>query len=344
MGKLSPKFLPVDQYIGGVEHAVLHLLYARFFTKAMAKCGYLNLAEPFSGLFTQGMLCHETYKDQKGNWLYPEEVIKQGDKYIVVATGEPVVVGRIEKMSKSKKNIIDPLDVIAKYGADTVRLFVMSDSPPERDIEWSDAGVDGVYRYLNRLTNSIKSLVAVAVKQEAGDDLTQTIHKAINKTIKLVSEDLDRMHFNKAIARIRELSNTIAELDQSCYELAKYGWETVIRLLNPFVPHLTEELWGMLGHSKMLAESSWLVADLAYVADSFVTIAVQINGKLRTTVEVAVGMDNNLAVEYPTVAIGRLLQKGIPALARQFSILHLLREAFQVPGPSLSFKIFFKLL
>lgn len=284
-------WLPVDQYIGGVEHAILHLLYARFFTKALNLCGYLNLKEPFLGLLTQGMVCQETYKDQQNNWLYPEEIIKdEQGKLIHKQTKEPIIVGRIEKMSKSKKNVVDPSIIINNYGADTARLFMLSDSPPEKDLDWSDAAIEGVYRYINRLWRMVYNFINY---QEINNELEQDkdieyTRSQMHKTIKFVSEDINDFHFNKAIARIRELTNLIAEikLNKLTYELIKEGLEVIIRLLNPMIPHVTEELWELLGYKNSLVDNEWPRYDENLIADDKIIIAVQINGKLRETVKV----------------------------------------------------------
>lgn len=274
-------WLPVDQYIGGVEHAVLHLLYARFFTKALKQCGYLDVEEPFMGLLTQGMVNHETYKDSKGVWLYPEEVEKRSGKFFKVGSDDPVTIGRVEKMSKSKKNVVEPDQIIAKFGADTARLFALSDSPPERDLEWTTAGVEGCNRFLAKLFKMVESY-----KPEVSDSSNDSKGLfLINKTIKEVSEDLDRFHFNKAIARIRELTNFLWD-DKPSQAIFRQGMEVVLRLLNPCIPHLTEELWQMMGNEQPLVDVPWPVANPEFLKEDSVVIAVQVNGKMRGTIEV----------------------------------------------------------
>jgi len=278
------EWLPVDQYIGGVEHAVLHLLYARFFTRALKHCGYLDITEPFSGLLTQGMVCQESYKDEHGNWLYPEEVTRQKDGSAThVKTGRPVTIGRIEKMSKSKKNVVDPAGIIDSYGADTARLFMLSDSPPERDLEWSDSGIDGAWRYVNRLW---KLVSAAAAKPASGAPSPVTL-RAIHKTIAHVTEDLSKFHLNRAVARIRELTNTIASLPAN--ESPLEGLTIITRLLQPIIPHLAEECWQILGHKTLLSLEKWPEANPAYLTEDTVTLAIQLNGKLKTTIELAAG-------------------------------------------------------
>ncbi len=285
------KWLPVDQYIGGIEHAVLHLLYARFFTHALKKCGYLDVAEPFKGLLTQGMVCHITYQDAEGNWLFPDEVERKGDSYFHKKTGTKVTVGRIEKMSKSKCNVVDPEGIIKTYGADTARLFMLSDSPPERDLEWSDSGVEGAYKYLKRLWSLVsatpKNSSSGASLEEAEGNLLE-IRKTTHKTIDSVKEDIENFGLNKAIARVRELTNILEKMDKSSEQaqaVSREGVEAALTLLNPMIPHITEELWQKLGHSECLASRPLPEAQPELLLDDMVTIAVQVNGKLRGTIE-----------------------------------------------------------
>jgi leucyl-tRNA synthetase len=297
-------WLPVDQYIGGIEHAVLHLLYSRFFTRALKTCGYLNVEEPFAGLLTQGMICHETYKDADGHWLLPTDVDKRPDGSVVETIGaRPVVLGRSEKMSKSKKNVVDPAGIIASFGADTARLFMLSDSPPERDLDWTESGIDGAYRYVHRLWRMVAEArpILSAPRSAQPDEFGPSAKKArqqTHKTIALVGEDLDRFHFNKAVARIRELSNTLAEISPS---EAGAGWalreglDSLVRLIGPMMPHLAEELWSILGHAALLVDSGWPEADPALLIEDRVTLAVQINGKLKGTVELPKDADTMTA-------------------------------------------------
>jgi leucyl-tRNA synthetase len=310
--------LPVDQYIGGVEHAVLHLLYARFFTRALEKCDYVGAVEPFAGLMTQGMVCLETYQDKNGKWLFPEEVRKEKDKAVHVKTGEEVTIGRSQKMSKSKKNVVDPDHIINAYGADTARLFMLSDSPPERDLEWSDSGIEGAWRYLNRLWKLVTENIGYYTEnhQDTLKDhtsLTQgsviTLCKLTHKTIKAVTSDIEEFHFNKAIARIRELSNVVekrAEINNSLdspLDKASFAEaiDTIIQLLQPMIPHIAEELWQKLGHKEMLVNTPWPVYDERLVVDDTVNIAVQINGKLKVAIEV---VKDSSKEELEKVALG----------------------------------------
>jgi len=297
-------WLPVDQYIGGVEHAVLHLLYARFFTRALTQCGYLDHVEPFAGLFTQGMVTHETFKDGQGNWVFPEQVTRdEKGNPVLVATGAPARIGRIEKMSKSKKNVVDPQSIIDAYGADAARLFILSDSPPERDLEWTTAGIDGAWRYVNRvhrlITGTLHSLPAIGSSNtdpfsEAAVKLRQQAHRAIGG----VANDLENFHLNKAVARCRELTNAI-EAFKSADAADKWALreaiEIALKLIAPMMPHLAEELWEKMGHKTWLAETPWPVADKTLLEDDSVTVAVQVNGKLRATITLPMNADKATA-------------------------------------------------
>jgi leucyl-tRNA synthetase len=277
-------WLPVDQYIGGIEHAVLHLLYSRFFVRALSQCGYLDLEEPFAGLLTQGMVCHETYRGPDGAWLEPADVRRVDGGSVVTVKGEiPVVVGRSEKMSKSKKNVVDPDHIIAAYGADTARLFMLSDSPPERDLEWTESGVEGAWRYLNRLYRLVDEDRPAGLTEQG-----ELFERLVHKTIHGVTVDLDRFHFNRAVARIRELTNALGELSPEAPDspwLVRFGLETIAKLVAPMTPHLAEEMWSNLGYGGFLVDVAWPIADSALVTDDTVTVGVQVNGKLRGTVE-----------------------------------------------------------
>ncbi len=286
-------WLPVDQYIGGVEHAVLHLLYSRFFTRALKECGYLSCEEPFAGLYTQGMIGHATYKDSKGGWLYPKEVgqNEKGD-WIVLSDGSPATVGRVEKMSKSKRNTIDPQDILDSYGADSARFFILSDSPPDRDMEWSVSGLEGAWRFINRLYRSVSAIkgtlpkAGTAKPAEFSDNAIKLLQKS-HQTIAAVSGDIEAFHMNKSVARLRELSNAIEdfkpESDSDKWAL-RQSIEFLLQALNPMIPHLTEELWADIGNTTQLVHSTWPQADEQYLVNDTVTIAVQINGKLKATI------------------------------------------------------------
>lgn len=287
-------WLPVDQYVGGVEHAILHLLYARYFTRAMRQTGHVKLDEPFSGLFTQGMVCHESYKDMAGQWLYPEQVVKQDDGCAVHAeTGDPVSVGRVEVMSKSKKNVVPPARIIESYGADTARLFMLSDSPPERDLEWTEAGVDGAWRYINRLWRMVSEPKlrlpprGTPLPTDLGERATQT-RRIIHQTLAAIGQDFERFHFNKAVARARELSNALDALDNASLGedwVLREGLEILARIINPMLPHISEAMWAELGHTTALCDTAWPKADPTLLVQDTVTVAVQVNGKLRATLE-----------------------------------------------------------
>ncbi len=289
-------WLPVDQYIGGIEHAILHLLYARFFTRALKSCGYLSVDEPFSGLFTQGMVCHETFTDQSGGWLYPEQVTAKPDgTFIQTESGAPVQAGRSESMSKSKRNIVDPVAIIDAYGADTARLFMLSDSPPERDLEWTAAGIEGAWRYSNRLWRMISEPVGAmapvgSARPARMRDAAQQAFRSIHRAIEAVTDDLEKFRFNRAVARVRELTNLLGELSGDGDDMAwvrRFGAETAAKLIGPMMPHLAEEIWHQLGHKTLLVETPWPEADPEFLVEDSVTVAVQVNGKLRATLELS---------------------------------------------------------
>jgi leucyl-tRNA synthetase len=293
-------WLPVDQYIGGVEHAILHLLYSRFFTRAMKLTGHVKLDEPFAGLFTQGMVLHESYKDADGAWLYPEEVDKKPDGSAVhVADGRPVAVGRKEVMSKSKKNVVPPARIIETFGADTARWFVLSDSPPERDMEWTDAGVEGAWRFSQRLWRIADGWTEAfpALKQDLGARPNSfgpealALRRIAHKAIAAVTEDIEKFRFNRGVAKIYELANAMGEVKPEALADAAGLWarkealDTLTQLVAPMMPHLAEEIWQTLGHKKLLVETAWPDADPKLIVDDVVTVAVQVNGKLRATIE-----------------------------------------------------------
>jgi leucyl-tRNA synthetase len=288
------RWLPVDQYIGGVEHAILHLLYSRFFTRAMRASGHVKLDEPFAGLFTQGMVLHESYKAEDGSWLYPEEVRKNPDGTAVHATtGAKVLVGRSEIMSKSKKNVVPPAEIIASYGADTARLFMLSDSPPERDLEWTESGVEGAWRYVNRLYRLASEPPVALPPPGAPRPATfapkaEAAWRATHKAIAAITEQIEALRFNVAVAQVRTLSNTLEALDGTGEGEAWVLGESLralCHLVAPMCPHLAEEMWVALGGTGLLCERAWPAADPALLVDDTVKVAVQVNGKLRATID-----------------------------------------------------------
>jgi len=316
-------WLPVRQYIGGIEHAILHLLYSRFFARAMKATGHLNVVEePFEGLFTQGMVVHETYRiggpGPNGTWVMPIEIkidtVDGERKASLIADGSPVDIGPVEKMSKSKKNVVDPNDILASYGVDTARFFVLSDSPPERDVVWTEAGVEGAHRFVQRIWRLVgetaANLAGVAPAQ-AKDGDALAVSRAAHKTAKLVAEDIEKIAFNKGIARLYELANAIqpslnavaagtadAELKAACRQALEY----LVIMVAPMMPHLAEECWQVMGGKDFAASQPWPRFDPALVIDSEVTIPVQINGKKRGDLTISRDADQ-AAVEKAALAL-----------------------------------------
>lgn len=288
--------MAVDQYIGGIEHAVLHLLYARFFTKAVRDLGLVKVDEPFTSLLTQGMVCMETYRCEEHGWLLPAEVNKDG--WRCKQCGKPVERGRVEKMSKSRKNIVDPEHLIAKYGADTARLFSLFAAPPAKDLEWSDDGVEGAYRFLGRVWRLVHDL-APLLKQSNGDHvvaaspMASDLRRLTHRTIKKVTDDIEQeFQFNTAIAALMEFVNGLYKVDakqvkaKTDRSAIREAIETLLILLTPFAPHIAEELWAATGHANSLAHEHWPVFDEALLQEEVLTIPIQVNGKLRSKVTV----------------------------------------------------------
>jgi leucyl-tRNA synthetase len=296
-------WMPVDQYIGGIEHAILHLLYARFFTRAMHRLGHIGVDEPFAGLFTQGMVTHESYRTEDGRWLYPEDVTKHPDG-TATSNGQRVIVGPNEKMSKSRRNTVDPSVVIERFGADAARWFTLSDNPPERDVEWTEAGAQGAFRFVQRVYRLARSLAedvadATPVDQASGD--ARKLRQATHRAIAGVSQSIDEFAFNVAIARLYELSNAIAESEaRTAPGMAAARQEAVdalIRLAAPIIPHVAEEAYALLHPGAgLVANLPWLQAEADLLRRDSVTMAVQIMGKLRETIELAVGADAETAI------------------------------------------------
>ncbi len=298
-------WLPVDQYIGGIEHAILHLLYARFFTRAMKKLGYVSVDEPFAGLFTQGMVCHETYQSQTGEWLEPIEVEKRGNLAMRKGTNEPVTIGPSEKMSKSKKNVVTPSVIIDQYGADTIRWFMLSDTPPERDIEWTDEGAEGCWRFVQRIyrlvTESEKlPLAGTKPGNVSGADLE--LRRATHRAIQAVTEDLEALRFNRAVAQIYTLANAIGQAGQVDGAVRREALEAIVLLSGPMMPHLAETCWQALGHKVLIADTHWPKFDPSLVQSDSVTIAVQVNGKRRGEISIPRGANDN-AVKDAALAV-----------------------------------------
>jgi len=315
-------WLPVGQYIGGIEHAILHLLYARFWTRALERIGKIGITEPFAALFTQGMVTHETYKTSefpkegmskatlekiKPIWLSPEEVVRRDGGVFEVGSGRPVEVGRIEKMSKSKKNVVDPDPMFDQYGADAVRWFMLSDSPPERDLEWSESGIEGTWRFVNRIwrlfdeTADARSSRATSRDGDAAQGVStsldtnggadKAIDKLLHKAIAGIAVDIEALTFNKAVAKVHELVNAIEKAAPSASRTTAV--RTLARLIAPMLPHLAEEGWAHMGGAGLVSTQPWPDHDPALLVDDEVTIAVQVNGKLRDTLTVAKDMDKD---------------------------------------------------
>ncbi|MCD6153101.1 MAG: leucine--tRNA ligase [Syntrophobacterales bacterium] len=289
-------WMPVDQYIGGIEHAILHLLYSRFYTKVLRDFGVLNFDEPFTNLLTQGMVCKETERCKEHGYLYPEEV-KDGK---CVHCGLDVKIGKTEKMSKSLKNVVDPDYIIREYGSDTARIFCLFAAPPEKDLEWSDQGVEGAFRFLNRVwrivmdyLDDIRDIEIFDGKADLDREM-KNLRKKIHQTIKKVTIDIDeRFHFNTAISAVMELVNTLYQVkhpdkrDAKGLAVVREAIENIIILLNPIIPHMTEELWEMIGEKRKLSGISWPSYDESVAAEEEITIAIQVNGKLRGRIQVS---------------------------------------------------------
>ncbi|MFN8980993.1 MAG: leucine--tRNA ligase, partial [Alphaproteobacteria bacterium] len=290
-------WLPVDQYIGGIEHAILHLLYSRFFSRAMKEAGHLSVDEPFAGLFTQGMVQHESYKGADGRWLYPEEVdfavAADGSRSATVkGSAEPVTIGRVEAMSKSKRNTVDPGAIIAKYGADTARWFILSDNPPERDMEWTESGVAGAYRFTQRVFRIVEAaLPGLPQAGMAPGESGKALRRATHRAIATVTEALETFAFNVAVARLYEFANAIEAAKDAPGAAKREALEMLARLSAPMMPHLAEEVWSLLrpNDAALVAELPWPEADAALLVAENITLAVQVLGKLRATIEVPVG-------------------------------------------------------
>ena len=300
--KMADAWMPVDQYIGGIEHAILHLLYSRFFIRAMHKTGHIGMDEPFDGMFTQGMVVHETYRSKNGDWIEPANVKIEGlgeaRHATLLSTGEPLEIGSIEKMSKSKKNTVDPDDIIAAYGADTARWFMLSDSPPERDVIWTEEGVQGAWRFVQRLwrlVGEIAGITGPGARPATFGPQAQNVRKAAHKALANVSDDIARLRFNRCVAHIYEFANALSDALGSAETAPApdFAWalreagDILVRLFHPMMPHLAEECWAVLGHSTLVSAETWPMLEAALLVEDTITLPVQINGKKRAEVTVA---------------------------------------------------------
>lgn len=282
-------WLPVDQYVGGVEHAVLHLLYSRFIARALHDVGELDLpsGEPFSGLFTQGMVTHETYKDPDGRWVEPADIERRGDQFVLSSSGKAVTVGPVEKMSKSKKNVVDPDEIIATFGADTARWFVLSDSPPERDVEWTQSGAEGAARFVQRVWSIFDSMRDDASVRQPGQ-ITPLV-KYSHRTAAAIDKAITEFRFNAAIAACHDWVNTLKKSESGSAETPetrKLSARMLAVCLTPFMPHLAEECWEALGEDAFVSDAAWPASDPALMEESTVTLPIQVNGKRRGEIEV----------------------------------------------------------
>ncbi|HET9811095.1 MAG TPA: leucine--tRNA ligase [Sphingomicrobium sp.] len=282
----AEQWLPVGQYIGGVEHAILHLLYARFWTRALRRIGRLDIEEPFNGLFTQGMVTHETYRAGDGSWLSPDEVTKTGDDWVRIVDGTPVSSGRVEKMSKSRRNTVDPEPIVDKYGADAVRWFMLSDSPPERDLEWSEAGIEGAARFVQRVWR-------LASGDTGGEGKDRDLQRKLHRTIAAVGEAIEALQFNKAVAQLYELVSAMEKAAPSAARTEAV--RVLVRLVAPMAPHLAEDCWERIRGDGLVADAPWPAFDPALLVEDQVILAVQVNGKLRDTLRAPRGLDRAAA-------------------------------------------------
>ena len=304
----SKYWMGVDQYIGGVEHAILHLLYSRFYARAMTATGYLAIKEPFESLFTQGMVIHETFRTLNGEWVLPSDAVNQDGKWVHAATSEPLEVGGVEKMSKSKKNVVDPDDIIARYGADTARWFMLSDTPPERDIEWTEAGAEGAWRFTQRIWRLVNDSAPYAGGSDA--EVSLELRRAAHKALAAVTDDLSSLRFNRAIARIYELANALGVAlagGRADAASVKEAAEFLVLMSAPMMPHLAEECWQAMSKPGYVVDTAWPKADPVLLADDQVTIAVQVNGKRRGEITVAKDLDAK-SVEALALELGSVVR------------------------------------
>tara|TARA_B110000858_G_scaffold194840_1_gene250026 strand:+ start:1235 stop:3805 length:2571 start_codon:yes stop_codon:yes gene_type:complete len=287
-------WMPVDQYVGGIEHAILHLLYSRFFTKALNKSNKIKFKEPFSGLFTQGMVCHETYKSNSGDWLFPDEVYEKNEKYFLKKDNIEVLKGPIESMSKSKKNVVDPENIINEYGADTARLFMLSDSPPERDINWSLSGINGAWKFTQKFWRTVcnsQNIFKIKLKNKPieFDKKSIQFRKKIHKYLKQITESIEGFQMNVAVAKIHELTNVI-NIFTPDNEIQNWSKKEalliLLRVSEPMMPHLVEECWKSVGYKTSIIETQWPLYDINLIEENDVLIIIQINGKKKAEMKV----------------------------------------------------------
>ncbi len=310
----SKYWLPVDQYIGGVEHAILHLLYSRFYARAMVKTGHLQIKEPFESLFTQGMVIHETFRTKSGEWVLPSDAVTKDGAWVHGSSGEPLELGGVEKMSKSKKNVVDPDTIIASYGADTARWFMLSDTPPERDIQWTEAGAEGSWRFTQKIWRLVNDIAATPSQSVSMNEQGLALRRISHRTVATVTDDLNNLRFNRAIARIYELANAISQSLQSANKsdaldgALREAGSFLVLLMAPMMPHLAEECWKLLGHKSAVVDGNWPKVEAGLVAVDEVTIAVQINGKRRDEMTVAKGLDRG-AVEVAALALDTIMRQ-----------------------------------
>ena len=292
-------WMPVDQYIGGVEHAILHLLYARFFTHAMHKSGYVRVDEPFAGLFTQGMVCHETYQNGNGAWVEPAEVEKRDGRVLYRGTDIPLTVGPSEKMSKSKKNVVAPEPIIDAFGADTIRWFMLSDTPPERDIEWTQEGAEGCWRFVQRVYRLVTEAEGLpppgARPPDTAEGAALELRRATHRAIQAATEDLNALRFNRAVAQVYTLANAIQAAGEVDPAVRREALEALVLLASPMMPHLAETCWEALGYRSLVSSARWPSANKKLVISDTVTIAVQVNGKLRGDITIPRDADEETA-------------------------------------------------
>jgi leucyl-tRNA synthetase len=298
-------WMPVDQYVGGIEHAILHLLYSRFFTRALGKSNNMKFEEPFSGLFTQGMVCHETFRLKNGEWIFPHEVYEEKDKYYYSQTNEEVLKGPSESMSKSKKNVVDPEDIIKEYGADTARLFMLSDSPPERDIKWSLSGINGAWKFTQkfwRTVNGCSNIFSINLEERPLKFTKESdvFRKKVHKYLKAITESIENFQMNVAVAKIHELTNEISIFESKNDNNSwcqKEALTILIKVAEPIMPHLAEECWHQIGNQSSIIDYEWPKIEEDLLTDNECIIIIQINGKKRAEIRMQINSTEQVVFE-----------------------------------------------